>query len=146
MALVKRDSSGKFLESYEIFHFSADLDKKSIVVSLTHYTGTPSGVPTAVDINHVIFDRQDIIATVKPVERMVLSRDKSGAIIMDKNGNAVLVPQVTDEAVGEKVQINAFTEIVSAMTSGKSLYKEIQSALYASFKKYQLKDDTFVIE
>ena len=145
MPLVKRNN-GEFVESYDITGFSVNIANKAITVALNHHTISTSGVPSTSQASYQIFDHTEHTMVNETKEVQVPSRDSSGAIVMDKSGNPVMVPQLVTVPTQVPNEIKSFSEIVAVVTTGNSLYKEIQSALYASFKKYQLKDDTFVIE
>jgi hypothetical protein len=147
MPLVKRDQSNKFIESYEINSFRVDLDNKIVNVQMSKYILSSSGIPTASDFSYQIADKTENKTEPEVVQQTVPKRDSSGAIIHDENGNPVTETiEVTVEKI-VPVEIKAFSEIISTLTSGKPLYEEIKKALYESFIKYELKDGTgFVIE
>jgi hypothetical protein len=146
MPLVKRNQEEQFVESYEIKNFKADLENFNILVEMTKYSLSEKGLPTSEKIVHKITDFKEL--SVEDTQQIVKINKRSGdgSILMDDGGNPI-----TEEAtVSVKKQVNkdikAFSEIVTFQTSGLSLYEEIKNAIYSSFRKYYLKDESFIIE
>jgi len=145
MALVKKQND-QFIESYEVNGFNVDLDQKIIIVRMSKYTFRENGFPTATDFSYEIIDKTEMVPIIKMVEVKKVIRNELGSIIMDESGNPKLETVSEEKETMEEKEIKAFTEIISETTSGQSLYKEIQKAIYGSFQKYSLKDSSFIIE
>jgi hypothetical protein len=139
MPIVKK-KDGKFVESYEINSFNVSIDQKSITVILSKYTLNGSGVPTAEDFSYMISDRKDFIPKTEIKEIPTIKRSENGAIIFDSEGNPIVELKPTSVETSEQVTLNALSEIMAGMTSGKNLYTEIKLALYKNFIKYYLND------
>lgn len=145
MALVKKQND-QFVESYEVNGFNVDLDQKLLIVKMSKYVFKDNGLPTASDFSYEIIDKLENQPVKKLSQVKKIKRDKDGAIMMDQQGNPILEESLEEIEELEETEIKAFSEIVSLKTSGESLYKEIQKAIYDSFQKYHLKDESFIIE
>lgn len=147
MPLVKRDKSGNFLESYEIKNFRVDLDEKTILVNLVKHIVSSSGVPSSEPSVFKIQNFKRLETEKVESETSIAKRNADGSIIMDEKGNPVLESSVIvlERPVYRDVQ--QFSEIATQLTTGESLYKEIQNAIYSSLLTYNLgENEDFKIE
>lgn len=145
MPLVKRDN-GVFKDSYEIESFFVDLGKPEIVVHLSKYSIKDNGIPFTEKIMYPIRNEEVLEIKNKYSEEMFTERNEDGSLKMDDSGNPVLKAVQVEKEYLEKVDVKKFDEVMIAITSGQSIYKEVRKALYDSFEKYYLKDETYNIE
>jgi hypothetical protein len=139
MPIVKK-KDGKFVESYEINGFNVSIDQKNVTVIFSKYTVGSSGTPTAEDFSYNIFDRIDRKPAKIKKKVNLPKRSSTGAVILNEAGNPIIEETEVEVDGSEEITINALTEIMIGLTSGKSLYTEIKLALYKSFIKYYLND------
>lgn len=142
MPLVKRTLYSAFVESFGINGFTVDLDQRIITVRMTRYTTSESGVPTASDFVYIIQDtvKQEHVKETVPKE--IAKRDSSGAVVFDENGSPIPIKVEQEVSRVVDVETKEFTNMITTLTSGGTIYKEIQDVLYKSFVSGYLNGDT----